>query len=158
VSNYIAKAPADYPEWLNDQLSQTRLKIKLKKGDIIAFKISPDEFGFARILLDMFSESKEGVLAKELFYKFHPRSVIAAPYAFYSKTVQIDVDQLITKKTLPALCVFDREIYRGEMPVIGYKPLSERDKAIPFPHRAITSITINYTKEDIQKFIEQNGD
>jgi len=156
ISNYIAKTPPDYPLWLNEQFSQTRLKVKVKEGDIIAFRISPDEFGFARILLDMFSERKKGVLAEELFYKFHPRSVIVAPYAFYSKTTQIDIDQLMTKKTLPALCVSDLEIYRRAMPVIGYRPLSERDRAIPFPHRAVTSITINLVREDIQKFIEQN--
>jgi len=157
ISNYIANTSADYPTWLNNQLSQNRLKIKYKEGDIIAFKISHNEYGFARILLDAFSEIKRGFFAKELSLKFHPRSVIVAPYAYYSKTIQIDIDLLLMQKTLPALCMFDTEIHRGTMPIIGYRPLSERDKAIPFPSQATTFITILYTKEVLEKFIDQNG-
>ena len=43
------------------------------------------------------------------------------------------------------------------MPIIGHKPLSEKDKQIPFPKDFVTSVTIHYTKSDIEKFIATNG-
>jgi hypothetical protein len=157
ISNYIATTPKDYFEWLNQELSQKREKIKAQEGDIIAFKISRNEYGFARILLDVFTDRKKGDIIRPELYWVHPRSLIVAPYAYYADTLKIDIDTLVSKKTLPARCIFDLDVYRGEMPIIGHKPLSEKDKQIPFPNDSVTSVTIHYTKADIEKFIATNG-
>ncbi len=61
----------------------------------------------------------------------HARSLLVAPYAYYSDNLNIDLDALILKKTLPAICIFDLEVYRGEMPIIGFRPLSEGERQIP---------------------------
>jgi hypothetical protein len=124
VASYISNAPTDYFDWLNKELLQKCLKVKIKAGDIVAFKISQGQFGFARILLDVFAQRQKGVIASSNLHWFHPRSLIVAPYAYYASSLQIDIDKLITKKTLPALCIFDLDVYRGEMPIVGHKPLS----------------------------------
>ena len=157
VSNYIAKLPPNYFDWLDEQLSQKRLKVKVTEGDIIAFRIAHGEYGFARILLDVFTEKKKGDIVRPELYWVHPRSLIVAPYAFYADTLCINIDILIKKKTLPALCIFDLDVYHGEMPIVGNKPLSEADKQIPFPNNNATSFTIPYTKADIETFIATNG-
>lgn len=153
IINYISKLSPDYFDWLNKQLLQKRLKVKVKEGDIIAFRISQCEYGFARILMDVFLEKKKGDIIRPELYWVHPRSLIVAPYAFYADTLQIDIDNLTKKKTLPALCIFDLEVYRGEMPIIGYRPLKETDRQIPFPKNDGTSITISHTKSDLITFI-----
>lgn len=157
VANYISKVPIDYFDWLNKELSKKRLKVKIKEGDIVAFRITHGEYGFARILSDVFSQRKKGDIVSPNLYWLHPRSLIVAPYAYYASTLQIDIDQLVNKKTLPTLCIFDLDVYHGEMPVVGHRPLSLKDKQIPFPEKAETLITIPYTKTDIETFIATKG-
>src|SRR5690606_20203695 len=99
ISNYITKMPTNYFDWLGEQLSKKRLKVKFKEGDIAAFRISHGEYGFARILLDVFSEMKKGDNIRPELYWVHPRSLIVAPYAFYADTLNINIDNLIKKKT-----------------------------------------------------------
>lgn len=157
VTNYISKVPLDYFDWLAKELSQKRLRVKIKEGDIVAFKIAHGQYGFARILLDVFAWRQNGDIVSSNLYWIHPRSLIVAPYAHYADTLQIDIDKLVNKKTLPSLCIFDLDVYRGEMPIVGHKPLSITDKQIPFPGKAVTSITIPYTKTDIETYIATNG-
>jgi hypothetical protein len=153
ISNYIARLPNDYFNWLNDQLSRKRLSLQFKEGDIIAFKISKGEYGFARILLDIFNERKKGDAIRPELSRVHARSLLVAPYAYYADTLNIDIDALLLKEKMAAICIFDLEVYRGEMPIIGFRQLSEVDRQIPFPQELVTSITIRYTKTDIETFI-----
>lgn len=153
ASNYIAGVPPNYFKWLNDQLVQEKLRVKIKAGDIIAFELTKTEFGFARILCDVFTDIKSNTAGSERLYWFHPRSLIVAPYAFFANTKQVNTEELIQKPTLPAVCIFDMDVYHGEMPIIGHKPLSEREKQIPFPTNRSTSITLNITKADIEAWI-----
>jgi signal peptidase I len=157
VTSYISNTSTDYFDWLNKELSQKRLRNKIKEGDIVAFKITHGQYGFARILFDTFTQRQKGDLVIPNLYWFHPKSLIIAPYAYYADTLHIDIDKLVNKKTLPTLCIFDLDVYRGEMPIVGHKPLSLKDKLIPFPDKPETSITIPYTKTDIEKFISTNG-
>ena len=157
ISNFISKLPTNYFDWLDKQFSKERLKVKVTEGDIAAFRIAQGEYGFARILLDVFSEKKKGDIIRPELYWVHPRSLIVAPYAFYADTLNINIDNLIKKKTLPTLCIFDLDVYRGEMPIVGHRPLSESDRQIPFPNSKATSFTISYTKTDIETFIATNG-
>jgi hypothetical protein len=153
IGNYISKLSTNYFNWLDEQLSQKRLKVKVKEGDIIAFRIAHGKYGFARILLDVFSAKKKGEITRLELHWVHPRSLIVATYAFYADTLHINVDNLIKRKTLPTLCIFDLDVYRGEMPIVGHRPLSEADRQIPFPNSKATSFTIPYTKTDIETFI-----
>ncbi len=157
ISNYIAKLSPTYFDWLNQELSQKRLKIKIKAGDIVAFKIAQGEYGFARILLDVFADKKEGDIIRPELYWVHSRSLIVAPYAHYADTLIVDIDMLVNKKTLPTLCIFDLHVYRGEMPIVGHKHLSIDDQQIPFPKENASFLTIPYTKTDIETFIATNG-
>jgi len=156
ISNYIDNIQPDHFAWLTEQLSQKRLKVTAKAGDIIAYKITSGEFGFARILVDVYTEIKKDIDRRQDLFWAHPRSLIVAVYAFYSKTLVIDIDDLISKPTLPTICIFDLAVFRGEMPLVGHRPLSEKDKTIPFPKNKVTSITIFYTKGDIENFISKN--
>lgn len=152
ISNYIAKLPSDYFNWLNKQLAQKRLKVKVKEGDIVAFKIAQGLYGFAIILLDVLTARNKGDKLSSKLYGFYPRSLIVAPYAYYTDTLKIEIDSLVSKNTLPTICIFDLEVYRGEMPIVGYKALSEKDKQIGFPKEKGTLITIPYSKTDIDAF------
>jgi hypothetical protein len=156
ISNYIAKLSPNYFDWLDEELSQKRLKVKVKEGDIVAFRIAHGGYGFARILLDVFEEMKKADIIRTELCWAHPRSLIVAPYAFYADTLHVNIDSLIKRRTLPTLCIFDVDVYRGEMPIVGHRPLAEADRQIPFPNNKGTSVTIPYTKTDIETFIAKN--
>lgn len=148
VNNYIRESPADYFEWLGKQLGQKRKIQTAKEGDIIAFKVSRYEYGFARILFPIFSA---------LGRPIHPRSLTIAPYAHISDNLEINLDKLILKETLPPIFTFDNEVYYNEMPIIGHRNKMEKDRNIPLPAKNATSVTIFYTKTDILNFIKENG-
>jgi hypothetical protein len=157
ITRYISQTSTNYFDWLNKELSQKRLRVKIKEGDIVAFKIMHGQYGFARILFDIFTQRQKGDIVSPNLYWFHPRSLIVAPYAYYADTLDIDIDKLVNKKTLPTLCIFDLDVFRGEMPIVGHKPLSLKEKLIPLPDKPETSITIPYTTTDIEIFISTNG-
>ena len=146
INRYIKESPADYFQWLEKQLHKKRKIQKAKEGDIIAFKVSRFEYGFARILFPVFSYIISGI---------HPRSLTVAPYAFISNTLDIDLDKLILKDTLPTIFMFDNEVYYDEMPIIGYRKKTERELNFPLPIKNSTSVTIFYTKTDIVNFIKE---
>jgi hypothetical protein len=155
IANYIANAPSNYFDWLADQLTQRKLRVKIEAGDFIAFKLTQTEYGFARILRNIFSDKKRNILEQNQMYWFHPRSLIVAPYAHFATTQNVNLDELKDKPTLPAACIFDIDVYRGEMPIIGHKPLSEMDKLIPLPVKGITSATLNIKKEDLEAWMNK---
>lgn len=158
VSNYIAGVPPDYFHWLTDQLSQSRLKVKAQAGDIIAYKLTATEFGFARILSDVYRDRKSSTAEMEKLMWFHPRSLIVAPYAFFATTTKVNLDELIKKPALPSVCMFDIDVYRGEMPVIGHRPLSDKEREeMPYPVGRSTAMTLNITKQQLEKVIAGIG-
>jgi hypothetical protein len=148
VDNYITESPGDYFVWLANELGKKKKIQTGREGDIIAFKISRYEYGFARILYPIFSSLSNSI---------HPRSLTVAPYAFVSDTLNIDLDKLIQRETLPSVYIFDNPVYYSEMPIIGHRDKTDKDKHIPSPSVNSTSVTIFYTKSDILNFIRSNG-
>jgi hypothetical protein len=146
ISNYITHAPSDYFEWLTDQLTRRRARVKIEAGDFIAFKLTQTEFGFARILANICEDGKRNIVERNKLYWFHPSSIIVAPYAFFANTQTFSIQELVKKPTLPAVCMFDIAVYRGEMPIIGHMPLSEKEKQIPIPIDGVTASTLNISK------------
>jgi hypothetical protein len=147
VKRYINESPGNYFEWLENQLVQKRKIQNASEGDIIAFKVSRHEYGFARILYPIFSSINNWI---------HPRSLTVAPYAYINDSLNVDLDKLIQKEILPSIYIFDNEVYYSEMPIIGHRDKTEKDKNIPLPQRNSTSVTVPYTKTDILNFIKSN--
>lgn len=81
VEIYINESPGDYFEWLENQLEQKRRIQTAIQGDIIAFKVSRHEYGFARILYPIFSSLNNWI---------HPRSLTVAPYAYMNDSLNVD--------------------------------------------------------------------
>lgn len=67
----------------------------------------------------------------------------------------MNLETLVNHPTLPTKCMFDMDIYRGEIPIIGHIPLSEADRMIPFPKTASIGLTLNVTKQDLVIAMQQ---
>jgi hypothetical protein len=157
ITNYIANIPPNYFNWLNSQLGQKPKKIKAKEGDIIAFKISQTEYGFARILFDLSAQRRKSDILWPDASWIYSKSLVIAAYAYYTDSLNLDVDNLIQKKTLPTIYIFDTDVQNGQFPIIEYKELTQLDKQKPRPKGNESYITIPYSKTDIQTFIALNG-
>ena len=155
VENYISESPHNYFIWLEKELEKKRTIQTAIKGDVIAFKVSRYEYGFARILKGIWNKEEYFQVAGKL--KIHPRSLTVAPYAFVSDTLDIDLDELVLRETLPSIYVFDNEVYYSEMPIVGHRSLTKKELDIPPPTKNSTSVTIFYTKTDILNFIRNNN-
>ena len=154
INKFIKNILPDYFNWLSEQLAQKRKIQNAKSGDIIAFKVGQNEYGFARIIKGRKDIDVSNTISNVFI---HPRSLTVATYAFTSDKLFIDIDKLISKETLPSIYIFDSEIYYGQLPIIGHRPLCQKDLNIPLPTKNSTAITINYTKTDIHNFIKNNN-
>ncbi|RYE30990.1 MAG: hypothetical protein EOP48_31690 [Sphingobacteriales bacterium] len=67
--------------------------------------------------------------------------------------IHFDDAVLEQKRAMPPFFMFDIDLFRGEMPIIGNIPLSEGDRQIPFPSKKATSLTVPFSKTDIEIFI-----
>jgi len=152
INNYIEKSPTDYFIWLKNQLNKKKEIHKVKVGDIVAFKIAREEYGFARVIRGELKTKGANYLSNS-GNLIHPRSLIVATYAFVSRTLVIDIDELITKQTLPTFFVFDYDISNGQMPIIANRPLTERELNLPKPTSDSTQLMITQKKTDILNFI-----
>lgn len=157
INKFIQNVLPDYFNQLNQQLTTKRKIQNAKPGDIIAFKVGQNEYGFARIIQGIKKGMEMDIANPISNLLIHPRSLTIATYALTSDKLFIDIDKLITKETLPSIYVFDNEVYYCEMPIIGHRQLSQKDFSIPLPTKNSTSITINYTKTDIHNFIRDNN-
>jgi len=68
INKYIANAPSNYFEWLADQLIKRKFKVKIQAGDFIAFRLTQTEYGFARILANVFSDKRRNVVERNRLY------------------------------------------------------------------------------------------
>jgi hypothetical protein len=152
INAFIKNCEPDYLQWLLKQISQQKIIQNCKAGDIIAFKISQNEYGFARILKGI-----DKAWNPDPDFLIHPRSLIVATYAFISDTLSVDLDDLIEKNTLPTLYIFDNEVYYTEMPIVGFRTLNSKDVNIAEPNTDGTLFTMPYTKTDIQNFIKDSS-
>lgn len=157
ISKFIQDNQTQYFFWLNDQLKQKRKTQKAKAGDIIAFKISHHEYGFARIIKGIQNRKKNEPIISITNDSIFPYSLTVATYAFVSDTLEIDIEKLIALQTLPSIYILDNPVHTGEMPIIGNRALNNLELNIPAPTKNETSITITYTKTDIQNFILHNN-
>ncbi len=154
INKFIQNALPNYFKWLEKQLAERRKIQHAKSGDIIAFNIGQNEYGFARILKGLKGLDVSNTMS-DIF--IHPRSLTVATYAFTSENLFIDIDKLISKKTLPSIYVLDNEIYYSQFPIIAHRPLCQKELDIPLPIENSTAATIFYTKTDIHNFIKDNN-
>ena len=149
VKNYITSSPANYFEWLCNQLSRKKEKHKAKAGDIIAFQVGRNEYGFARVILSNYVT--EHLLLNDEVYKSNLfiRPLLISIYATTSSSLEIDFDELIKMPTLNPIEIFDSNVYNGEFPIVAFRQLKEDYSNKIELFKLSKYLTIPLTKTDI---------
>ena len=105
-----------------------RKHCKFKEGDFFAFKISRREWGFGRILLDVYKLKKDETFKKNKNYgltNFMARPLIIKVYLKISDNKNIDLKELSKCLALPSQAIMDNIFYYGEAIILGNLPLED---------------------------------
>ena len=107
-----------------------RKHCKFKEGDFFAFKISRREWGFGRILLDVYKLKKDETFKKNKNYgltNFMARPLIIKVYLKISDNKNIDLKELSKCLALPSQAIMDNIFYYGEAIILGNLPLKPEE-------------------------------
>ena len=107
-----------------------RKHCKFKEGDFFAFKISRREWGFGRILLDVYKLKKDETFKKNKNYgltNFMARPLIIKVYLKISDNKNIDLKELSKCLALPSQAIMDNIFYYGEAIILGNLPLEDHE-------------------------------
>ena len=107
-----------------------RKHCKFKEGDFFAFKISRREWGFGRILLDVYKLKKDETFKKNKNYgltNFMARPLIIKVYLKISDNKNIDLKELSKCLALPSQAIMDNIFYYGEAIILGNLHLEDHE-------------------------------
>ena len=125
-----------------------RKHCKFKEGDFFAFKISRREWGFGRILLDVYKLKKDETFKKNKNYgltNFMARPLIIKVYLKISDNKNIDLKELSKCLALPSQAIMDNIFYYGEAIILGNLPLEDHE----YDMLISVSESISYIDKDI---------
>lgn len=107
----------------------TRKRVKYREGDFFAFRIGRRKWGFGRIVLNIVERRKwPSFKAKKnygLCLMTTPLYIMV--YQKIADTPCIDIEELASCGTLPVQPIADNNIYYGEYPIIGHKPVVDEE-------------------------------
>jgi len=106
--------------------NKKRKHCKFQEGDFFAFKIDRRNYGFGRILLDVFKRKKIDKLENNKNYgltSFMGRALIVKIYHKISSSIDVNLDELSSLNALPSHAVMDNGFYYGQYVIIGNSPL-----------------------------------
>ena len=125
-----------------------RKHCKFKEGDFFAFKISRREWGFGRILLDVYKLKKDETFKKNKNYgltNFMARPLIIKVYLKISDNKNIDLKELSKCLALPSQAIMDNIFYYGEAIILGNLALETQE----YDMLISVSESISYIDKDI---------
>ena len=150
--NIKFKDISDLKNWLNDFIKNStsedlksieefstkkRKRIKLKAGDFFAFKVDRRNYGFGRLICDLRPLKKDTKFKSNKNYgimNLMTQPLVIKVYHFISPTKKTDLEELKTKKSIPAQYIMDNVLFYGDYEVIGNQPLSESEYDFPISY------------------------
>lgn len=136
---------SEFQNWLKDYINQTtesnqleleefinskRKNIRAKTGDIFAFKVDRNNYGFGQVIENI------AKIRKELPKHHGLNNLMGQPlliklFHYIVDTKDININLLHDKKSTPSQYIFDNNIYYGEYPIIGNIPIDSNDLDFP---------------------------
>jgi hypothetical protein len=130
LETYITETSEINKTELRDFKNSKRKNIKTKKGDVFAFKIDRNNYGYGQVVenIDKLRKTLHGnhglsyLMGKPILVRLFHHNTIG---------IQNNVESIIQKKATPSQYIFDNHLFYGEYKVIGNADIPERE--IDFP-------------------------
>jgi len=135
VNEFITASDANHLQEILAFKNAKRKNIKYKTGDIFAFKLNRNEYGFGRILLDIDKLRKKNLLPEQHgFHSILGTALLINVYAFTSKSKSIDIQELSDRPLLPSQYIMDNHLFYGEYEIIGHTEIKEEELEFPISY------------------------
>ncbi|XLS28090.1 immunity 26/phosphotriesterase HocA family protein [Flavobacteriaceae bacterium M23B6Z8] len=150
--NIEFKDLSDLTDWLDDFIKNSdsddlkaiakfstkdRKRVKLKEGDFFAYKVDRRNYGFGRLICDLRSLRKDPIFKANKNYgimNLMTQPLVIKIYHHISPTKEIDLDELRTKKAIPAQYIMDNALFYGDFEIIGNQPLQKMEYDFPISY------------------------
>lgn len=141
IENWIKEST---PEDLKDIEAFSNAKrehVSYKEGDFFRFKIDRRNYGYGRILFDMYKFEKAGNPSWRILFG---RPLLVSIYHIVTKDPNISIEHLKTLKSLPSQYIMHNVFFYGECKIIGNLPIEEHEKDYPIMYgKSISAIDPN---------------
>ena len=132
IADFIAQSPANHLEEIAEFKQQKRKHVKFKKGDIFCFKLNRTQYGFGRVVLDIYKVQKENIIPENHFWRFlFGRPVMIQFFVYASDTKNVAIEVLQQQKTMPSNVMMDNNLFYGEYEIIGNAPIPDEEYDFP---------------------------
>ena len=134
LNDFIKNSTSEDLKSIKQFASKKRKRIKLKEGDFFAFKVDRRNYGFGRLICDVRPLRKDSKFKANKNYgimNLMTQPLVIKVYHFISPTKETDLEELKTKKSIPAQYIMDNVLFYGDYEVIGNQPLSESEFDFP---------------------------
>lgn len=134
LKRWIADTSVRDLEELEEFKTAKRKHCKFAEGDFFAYKIGRREWGFGRIMMDIYKyrKTKEYALKNNYGLKnLMGRPLYVKVYYKIADTKEVDLVALSKCEAMHTTSVMDNHYYYGEKPIIGHLPL--RPEELEFP-------------------------
>jgi Immunity protein 26 len=132
VDAFIASVPENHFSEIGIFAKAKRKNVKYTSGDFFAFKIGLNEYGYGRILLDVYQLKKKKLISIQHGLGFFMgRPLLVHVYAYTSENKKVHIEDLSKVGSLPSTYIFDDAVFYGEFEIIGHKKIKEEDLDFP---------------------------
>lgn len=135
ISQFIEQSPANHLEQIALFKLAKRKNIKYKAGDYFCFKLNQLEYGFGRILVDVYRLVKLGLVSpKHELKNLMGHALHVQLFAYKSSTRDVSIPMLDLQPKLPSGYMMDNKVLYGEYEIIGNKELEENEFEFPMSY------------------------
>jgi hypothetical protein len=135
VLNFIEQSPPAHLAEIKAFKKAGRKNVKYKVGDCFAFKLNRTEYGFGRLLLNIYQIRKKGKIHREHGLGFPMgHALLIQLFAYKSAIKEVDISILDKQPKLPSDLLMDNLLLYGEYEVIGHKELNEEEFEFPISY------------------------
>ena len=138
IEKWIRESTEEDLKDIENFSNEKRVNIHYREGDFFRFKIDRRNYGYGRILFNLYKFEKEG---NPSWHIFMGRPLLVKIYHIVTKDKNVPKEYLKTLQALPSQYIMDNIFFFGECKIIGNLPIEDWEKDYPIMYgRSISAI------------------
>ncbi|MCA9574247.1 MAG: immunity 26/phosphotriesterase HocA family protein [Sandaracinaceae bacterium] len=118
--------------------SAPRQRLRYRPGDFFRVRVGYAHYAFGRVVAEVLALRKWGVLADEhVMSRLMTKPLVVRLYGEEHTTDEPALDALAATLMLEAEYVMDNQLFFGELPIVGHRPLEAHEVDFPLSHAIV---------------------